>query len=124
MYEKQEIKSIQKSELLEQTKKLCDDGYRLVQICCTKLDHLQLDYTFDKEYQFYGLRLKLGFEKPELPSISGVYLAACLYENELHDLFGIKVDGMAIDFGGKFYRITKENPFMNVDNIDVVTNKE
>jgi ech hydrogenase subunit D len=114
MFEKQEIVEINKEELLAKVSSLSEEGYRIVQIGCTKLsDKLQVDYTFDKDDKFYGLRLGLPLEKLELPSVSGIYLAACLYENEMHDLFGVKVSGMAIDFGGKFYRIEAEAPFMN-----------
>jgi len=114
MVEEQEIISIQVSELLEKVSSIEAKGYRLVQICCTRTDKLTVDYTFDdatKNYKFLGLRLELPLENAELPSISGIYFAAFVYENELHDLFGIKIDGMAIDFGGKFYRIDVKQPF-------------
>lgn len=112
MFEKQEIVQIQKDELLARVQALSVEGYRLVQICCTKLEnHLQVDYTFDKEYKFLDLRLELPLENPELPSISGIYLPGFLYENELHDLFGITVHNMAIDYAGKFYRKEVDAPF-------------
>jgi ech hydrogenase subunit D len=39
-----------------------------------------------------------------VPSISSIYGCAYLYENEMHDLFGIKVEGMALDFHGTLYK--------------------
>ena len=115
MVEQQEIITIKSSELLEKVSAVEADGYRLVQICCTRTDKLTVDYTFDdaKNYKFLGYRIELPLEGAELPSISGIYLAAFIYENELHDLFGIKIDGIAIDFGGKFYRIEEDQPFNN-----------
>jgi ech hydrogenase subunit D len=114
MVEKQEIIVIKANDLLEKVSALEAGGYRLVQICCTRTDKLTVDYTFDdatEKYKFIDYRIELPLENAELPSISGIYLAAFVYENELHDLFGIKIDGIAIDFGGKFYRIDAKQPF-------------
>lgn len=120
MYENQEILNIDVNALVDKVNSLNQEGYRMVQICCTTLeDHFQVDYSFDNALKFLGLRIKLPRENAELPSVSSIYLEACLYENELHDLFGIKVNGMAIDFGGKFYRIEKKNPFSS-DDINIV----
>ncbi len=115
MVEPQEIITIKPSELLEKVTAVEADGYRLVQMHCTRTDKLTVDYTFDdtKNYKFLDYRIELPLEGAELPSISGIYLAAFIYENELHDLFGIKIDGIAIDFGGKFYRIEEDQPFNN-----------
>jgi ech hydrogenase subunit D len=33
-----------------------------------------------------------------------------LYENEIHDLFGVPVDGLAIDFKGNFYKTAVKFP--------------
>ncbi len=46
-----------------------------------------------------------------IPSVSGVYWGAFVYENEIHDLYGITVSGINIDFKGHFYRTTIKNPF-------------
>jgi len=112
-YEEQETVAIGKEDLLSKAQALMSDGYRLVQIGCTKLaDHVQVDYSFDKDYKFYNLRIKLPLTKLELPSISAICLPAFLYENEIHDLFGINVTNISIDFKGKFYRLEKDAPFM------------
>ncbi len=113
MVEEQEIIVIKTSDLLEKVSALEAGGYRLVQMSCTRTDKLTVDYTFDdtKKYKFINYRIDLPLEGAELPTISGIYLAAFIYENELHDLFGIKIDGIAIDFGGKFYRIDVKQPF-------------
>jgi Ni,Fe-hydrogenase III component G len=36
----------------------------------------------------------------EVPSLSGATLSTVLIENELKELFGLKVKGIAIDYGG------------------------
>ena len=46
-------------------------------------------------------------DKVEIPSVSGVYWNALFYENEIHDLFGLNIKGIVLDFKGTFYE-TKE----------------
>ena len=46
-----------------------------------------------------------------MPSISAIYWCAFLYENELHDLFNVQVEGMAVDFKGHLYETTVKFPF-------------
>jgi ech hydrogenase subunit D len=111
MRENQRITSIEKGDLLERVRSLFDGGYRLVQVCCTRLDALQVDYSFDRDFEFAGLRLAVPLDDARLPSISGIYWAAFTYENEIHDLFGIVFEGLNVDYGGKFYRIAKKTPF-------------
>ena len=47
-----------------------------------------------------NFRLHLADEALRVPSISSIYWCAFLYENEMHDLFNLKVEGMAVDFKG------------------------
>ena len=110
MFEEEKIISIKKEVLLEKVQEMREDGYRLVQIGCTPLEGFQLDYSFDREGKFIDLRFTIPREDPELPSVTGIYLCAFTYENELHDLFGIEVTGIAIDYGGNFYRIKTKPP--------------
>jgi ech hydrogenase subunit D len=85
---------------------------RLVQIGATRLpDHVELNYSFDRDGQLLNLRLLLPSENPRVPSISSIYWCAFIYENEIHDLFKVQVDGMAIDFEGKFYQTAVKYPF-------------
>jgi len=112
MFEIQEIVNIAVNDLLAQVKRLAAEKYRMVQISCTQIqDDFSLDYTFDKDGKFYGLRISIPVAAATLPSISGEIFAAFLYENEIHDLFGIKFSGLVLDYGGNFYRIEKKAPF-------------
>ena len=45
-----------------------------------------------------------------MPSITGDFLEAFVWENEIHDLFGINFDGIAIDFHGAFYALATPSP--------------
>lgn len=112
MFEKQEIIAIQKSELLEKVREMNKNGYRIIQMSCTVLDDdYIIDYSFDRENKFIDLRVVLKKNDLTLPSISSIYLAAFVYENEIHDLFGVKITDIAVDFQGKFYRIDENAPF-------------
>jgi ech hydrogenase subunit D len=110
-YEEQPITMITIDELLARTTRFFKEGYRLVQIGCTRVDGtFEINYSFDKDYKLETLRVVLQ-EGGALPSISAVYFGAFIYENEIHDLFGINVTGMNIDFKGTLYRTTVKYPF-------------
>ena len=82
--------------------KLKHDGYRFVTMtCCDRGETHDILYHFDKNYVLENLRLRLP-KGQALPSISKIYFAAALVENEIKDLFGIPVQGLAIDFEGRF----------------------
>ena len=77
-------------------------GYRFVTMTCSDLgDGFDVLYHFDLNYELCHLRLRLPLSEP-LPSISDVFFAAVLIENEIKDMFGIDVQGMAIDYKGRF----------------------
>lgn len=100
------------SALLEKAGTMHKEGYRLVQIGATQLpDQVELTYSFDRDSRLANLRLQLPAAEARVPSISGIYWCAFLYENELHDLFNLQVDGMAVDFHGHFYQTTVPFPF-------------
>ncbi|MDD3180393.1 MAG: NADH-quinone oxidoreductase subunit C [Opitutaceae bacterium] len=86
---------------------------RLVQIGCTKTaeDQYEINYSFDENLKFSNLRIVVNPATDRVPSISDIYWNAFFYENEVHDLFGITIEGMAIDFKGNFYRMAVKHPF-------------
>ena len=90
--------------LLERTTALRRKGCRLVQVSATRLaEHFELTYSFEEGDTLLNLRLNIPAERPWVPSISGVFWCAFLYENEMHDLFNIQVDGINVDFKGTLY---------------------
>lgn len=46
----------------------------------------------------------------EIPSISSYYLAVFPFENEAHDLFGLAITDMQLDFKGFFYQVSTAEP--------------
>jgi len=109
---------IEVQELLNQVAKMKENGFRLVQISCTRLgDVFELYYSFDKDYDFINIRLNITAEV-ELPSISLIYQPAFLYENEIRELFGIVINNISIDYKGGLYKMSVKTPFGN-NNSDV-----
>jgi len=116
MSEPQEIIPIEKDALLGAVSDLFAQGYRMVQIGCTTLENAyELNYSFDKDYLFKNLRITAKPED-EIQSISVIYPNAFLYENEVHDLFGIKIKNMSVDYKGTLYRTAIKTPF-SIDNL-------
>jgi ech hydrogenase subunit D len=112
MNEIQENITITREELADRVQQYQVDGYRLAQICCTRLENtLEMNYSFDKAGKYVNLRIVLPCEDLALPSISKIFWAATFYENEIHDLFGLKISDMAVDYKGSFYKLAVKFPF-------------
>ncbi len=104
------LKEISAGDLLAETLKLKHAGYRLVAITCTNKDGMELSYSFDLDYEFLNLRIITDTET-ELPSISIIYPYSFLYENEIKELFGVKITGITPDFNDTLYKIPVKTPF-------------
>ena len=118
MSEPQEIMPIGKNDLVGMVAQLFAEGYRLVQIGCTTFPSAyELNYSFDKEYRFKNLRMMVAPDE-EVPSISVIYANAFLYENEIHDLFGVTIRNIVIDYHGTLYRTAIKTPF-SIENVKI-----
>jgi ech hydrogenase subunit D len=111
------INEIEIGSLIENVGIMKDAGARLVQICCVKepvgkeqAAFFELHYTFDNKYQLTGYKIRI-IPEAELPSITGIYPCAFLYENEMHDLYGIRIKDINVDYKGTFYKLAKPRPF-------------
>jgi ech hydrogenase subunit D len=109
--ETQTITSIDVGKLIGSVERFRNEGYRLVQINCSKIGEVyEINYSFDKDYHFENIRITVSADT-EIPSISGMYWNSFIYENEMHDLFGIQVRGMNIDFKGTLFQTAVKFPF-------------
>lgn len=79
-------------------------GYRLVTMTCVDLDENSVDliYHLDKDLKMVNLRLTQAKDTPAL-SISDIYFAAFLVENEIQDQFGICFEGLVLNFDKTLY---------------------
>jgi ech hydrogenase subunit D len=107
----EQIQTINLETLQAEARTKRDQGCRLVQISATQMpEHVELTYSFDLNRQLSNLRLVVSAGS-RLTSISSIFGCAVLYENEIHDLFGVPVDGLAIDFKGNLYKTSVKFPF-------------
>jgi len=75
-----------------------NEGQRLVTYSAYQDgDKLGILYHFDKDLETTHLRLTADMDKP-IPSVSGVYFAALLVENEIRDQWNVEFDGLVLDF--------------------------
>jgi NADH:ubiquinone oxidoreductase subunit C len=70
----------------------------------------EVAWAFAKGAQFETIREEIA-AGDEVPSISEFFGAAFLYENEIRELFGIKVTGMGLDLKGQLYKTATKVPF-------------
>lgn len=111
LYKEQNFILIEADDLLEKAMDFKTAGYRLGQACCTNVEGgFELLYSFDKDHELTNLKIEISMDK-EMMSISGVYWPAFIYENEMHDLFGITFKHNVLDFGGHFYRVAEPTPW-------------
>lgn len=111
MTEPQEITTIERDELVGIAAELFAEGYRFVQVSCVTMESsYELTYSFDKAYRLKNLRV-IAVPENEIPSISVIFPNAFLYENEIHDLFGLTIRNMAVDYRGTLYRTMIRTPF-------------
>lgn len=87
-----------------------DDGsYRLLYTFInvrTAQEHIAQDGS----YAIENLVVEGIDQYQEIPSISSYYPAVFPFENEVHDLFGLAITDMQIDFKGFFYQVSTAEP--------------
>ena len=112
-------------ELLPHVQALKGVGARFVQMHaerCVDDGSYRLVYTFinvraaqeqisqDGSYAIENLVVEGINQYQEIPSISSYYPAVFPFENEAHDLFGLAITDMQIDFKGFFYQVSTAEP--------------
>lgn len=87
-----------------------DDGsYRLV-YTFINVRAAQEHIAQDGSYAIENLVVEGIDQYQEIPSISSYYPAVFPFENEVHDLFGLAITDMQIDFKGFFYQVSTAEP--------------
>lgn len=87
-----------------------DDGsYRLV-YTFINVRAAQEHIAQDGNYAIENLVVEGIDRYQEIPSISSYYPAVFPFENEAHDLFGLAITDMQIDFKGFFYQVSTAEP--------------
>ena len=88
---------------------------RFVQVLCINgEDGIDMVYSYqktaDQGYAVHNYRVHGVKPETHIPSVTKFYLVAFPFENEAHDLFGVQVDDIAIDFKGGFYKVAMDKP--------------
>ena len=98
-------------ELVAKAKEFMAKDWRLVQICATKLEQMELSYSFGKEHDLMTFALYcLLLTSKSLRS--QVFISRLLaMKTRFHDLFGINIKGNVIDYKGNFYTTAVKTPF-------------
>ncbi len=108
--------------LLERVAAFQTRRYRFVTMTAVdSTTHFDIYYHFDdNNYELLTLQLKLE-RKAILPSISKIYFAALIVENEIQDLFGIKLENLVLDYHGRFLLAegAPDRPFCRVPGVGV-----
>ncbi len=87
-----------------------DDGsYRLV-YTFINVRAAQEHIAQDGSYAIENLVVEGIDQYQEVPSISSYYPAVFPFENEDHDLFGLAITDMQVDFKGFFYQVSTAEP--------------
>ncbi|MCG5013481.1 NADH-quinone oxidoreductase subunit C [Collinsella aerofaciens] len=87
-----------------------DDGtYRLV-FTFINVRAAQEHIAQDGSYAIENLVVEGIDRYQEIPSISSYYPAVFPFENEVHDLFGLAITDMQVDFNGFFYQVSTAEP--------------
>ena len=87
------------------------EGWRFVQILAVTVEEgVDLVYSFMKDGRLVNSKIVALPKDAVVPSITGQFLEAFVFENEIHDLFGVHIEGIAIDFEGNFYALAQSEP--------------
>ena len=109
-----EVISVSLDDIIEKVAKKKVEGYRFVTMSCAELDENTIDilYHLDKDLKLINFRLTVA-RNAAVASISPVYFAAFLVENEMQDLFDIRFTGLVIDYERTLYleEAVKITPF-------------
>lgn len=105
------FETIELKRLPEYIKRCEEEKYRFVQILAINTEEgIDLLYSFMKKDVLYNYKVKGIKPEDKVPSITDKFLAAFVFENEVHDLFGVQIENIAIDFGGNFYKVSEQEP--------------
>ena len=122
------IRDVDANLILDESQQMQHEGYRLMQICATRAEipdpaaaageggevamipAYEILYTFGMGLLMENLKVTIP-QTQSIISITSAYPCAFLYENEMHDLFGVEVRMINLDYRGSLYRTAVKAPF-------------
>lgn len=98
-------------ELHDKAQALRDEGWRFVNIHAVHVEQgCDLYYVFEREGLFENFRIEGVTKEHDVPSITDLFFAAFVFENETRELFGVNMRDIALDFDGSFYALAESEP--------------
>lgn len=111
MIQDQTFEAIAPGDVPEMAEKMKEDGFRLVQICAVASEEkTEILYSFDKDFILRNIRTLIQDGK-SVKSITPWFWSAFIYENEIHDLFGVPFEDSQLDYRGNFFRMSSKTPW-------------
>lgn len=106
-----EFVQISLDELLREAAVMKAEGWRFIQTHAVNTDSgIDLYYSFMKNGLVRNYKI-IGVTKDmQVPSITSMFLAAFVFENEARELFGVDMKDIAIDFKGAMYAPAESEP--------------
>ena len=104
--------------LVNKVMEMKHEGRRLAQACAAYVNGMiELTYTFTDDEVYQAEHIRVVMDKDDaIESITPFYPYAAFYENEMSELYGIKIRMIeGLDYKGKLYRINETAPFMPKD---------
>lgn len=108
------LEEIELGELLSRVIECKHEGLRLAQACAAYAQgKLELSYSFanDETYQLTTLRIITDLDT-EVPSITEIIPSAVFYENEMKEMFDVKMQQISLDYDKRLYRIEEDAPLL------------
>lgn len=107
------FESLPAASILADARMRQQQGWRYVQtLAVNKDDGVDLVYAYMdmSTGKLVNLVVSDVAHGATVSSITEAFFEAFVFENEIHDLFGITFDGLALDFNGNFYRLASDKP--------------
>ena len=99
-----EFKPLQLDELRREAAVMKADGWRFIQTHAVNTDDgVDLYYSFMKDGHVVNLWIQGVQKGTPVPSVTDLFLAAFVFENEARELFGVDMRDIALDFQGAMY---------------------
>jgi len=97
--------TVNMDSLLSAIESMKQKGARFITITAKDLDETNAEVLYHFEVEDHVETIHLIAKKSEpINSITSIYLAAFIGENEVQDLFNLKFSGLAVDLGGKMLK--------------------
>lgn len=107
-----DFEPLELDELRRQAAYMKAEQWRFVQMLAANNDETGVDlyYSFMKESELRNYCIPAVSKETLVPSITDLFLAAFVFENEARELFGVNMGPIAIDFSGKMYDPAVDEP--------------